>query len=59
MSELPRSFSLAISCPTRTWSPTCTTGSAAVAEWEFIGDTGSSTSLGTGMRTAAQPAVLL
>ena len=48
--------SRAISCPTQTWSPGCTTGSAAWPECMFIG---SRTSLGTGMRTAAQEAVLL
>ena len=59
MCALPRSFSLAISCPTVTCSPTCTTGSALVAAWEFMGETGSRTSLGMGMRTGAMPAVLL
>ena len=57
MLELPRSFSLAMSWPTVTCWPTSTTGSALTAEWEFMGETGSRTSLGWGMRTGARPAV--
>ena len=53
---LLRPSSRAMSCPTSTWSPAATTGSAAWPECMFIGST---TSLGTAMRTAAMEAVLL
>ena len=59
MWEAPRSFSRAIIWPTVTWSPTWTMGSDMVAWWAFIGESGISTSLGMGIRTAAMPAVLL